>query len=759
LTSPRRQSGDRRAGDRIGLRGRLLLAFLGISAFAVTIASQQLSRQAEKIVAFAPSLLSVKTAGEHERITRRIGDELTLLDGQLAQLTDLDIDPASLQPISNLVVLLGINLITVDTMVFNQLTLVERRNELLRELSFTDLSARRLLAPGLLVMDAKLAEVRELLEQDDGIDSAPLIKLGELAKPIISHVPIQAAQTQLFVINDALQKAAIADTPQALDVIRFPLGRALDGLAELLGDIDSELSDRLAIRLQEYRRLAEGKDSIVRIRRLELEKLSLIQTLLEQNKKISGQLTASVDLLVGEANRDIEQATSDALSVQQTSTSIMILVALASVTSAALIVGLYVGGSLIRRLSGLSNSMMSIAGGNLEAGIPVGGGDEISRMADALVVFRDTARELRESNLREIEAARQRLSDAIESIDEAFSLYDADDRLVLCNSRYRQIFPEVADIMQPGTPFRDILERAAGSGLIEDASEAWIEKRMQQFRDKNGAHLQHLSDGRCLQIDESPTRDGGTVAVYSDITKLMQQARKLERWNRDLEQRVADQVRELHNIEQLKRYFPPQLTDAIVSGDEASVLEDHRREVTVLFCDLRGYTAFSSMAEPEEEMRVLREYHAVVCPLIFEYGGTLEHFAGDGVMAFVNDPIPYPDHAERAIKMAIAMREGMNRLREDWRRRNIELGFGVGIGTGFATLGRIGSPQQFHYAAIGSVANMAARLCDEAKHDQILISRNVFSVVENTFRIEAMGELSLKGFQRPIATYNVAGYC
>ena len=195
----------------------------------------------------------------------------------------------------------------------------------------------------------------------------------------------------------------------------------------------------------------------------------------------------------------------------------------------------------------------------------------------------------------------------------------------------------------------------------------------------------------------------------------------------------------------------------IVSDREADLLEDHRREITVIFCDLRGYTAFSSTAEPEEEMRVLREYHGVICPLIFEYGATLEHFAGDGVMAFLNDPIAYDDHVSRAVRMADAMRSGMHELLREWRRRGIHMGFGIGLGTGYATLGKIGTQTQFHYAAIGTVANLAARLCDEAQHDQILIPSRIRSEIERDFDTERVGELELKGFPEAVTVFNVVG--
>ena len=177
----------------------------------------------------------------------------------------------------------------------------------------------------------------------------------------------------------------------------------------------------------------------------------------------------------------------------------------------------------------------------------------------------------------------------------------------------------------------------------------------------------------------------------------------------------------------------------------------------MVFCDLRGFTAFSETVEPEEEMNVLREYHSAIGSLIFRFEGTLEHFAGDGLMVFFNDPLPCPDPAAQAVRMAVAMRQQMGELTERWRKRGHQLGFGVGIAQGYATLGMIGFEERVHYAAIGTVANLAARLCDDARGGQILISQRVFVAVENLAEAEPVGELSLNGFLKPVPAFNVVG--
>jgi adenylate cyclase len=234
-------------------------------------------------------------------------------------------------------------------------------------------------------------------------------------------------------------------------------------------------------------------------------------------------------------------------------------------------------------------------------------------------------------------------------------------------------------------------------------------------------------------------------------------AAEVKEWNASLERRVAEQVGELERVGRLRGFFSPQLAELIVNGGGDDPLKSHRREITVVFLDLRGFTAFAEVAEPEEVMGVLGEYHQITGKLILEYEGMLEHFTGDGITILFNDPVPIPNPAERAVRMALTIRERVSRMAEDWVKRGYELSLGIGIAQGFATIGAIGFEGRWDYSAIGTVTNLAARLCGEAPGDQILIAHRVYAEVETLVEVEPQEVLTLKGFRRPVIAYRVRG--
>ena len=420
----------------------------------------------------------------------------------------------------------------------------------------------------------------------------------------------------------------------------------------------------------------------------------------------------------------------------------------------------------------------------------VAGGGTVTVMTDI------TEQKRAEEDLARKEA---QLHVALANMPGALAHTDEDLNIVVCNDRFREMYRVPGELLQPGRPYPDLLRYLAENGYYGDGDvDAMVARRVESLRNPTGKSFEdHAPDGRWYRILRRRVEGGGTVTVITDITEqkqaerelleakrrtdeahklvteknrileglyneiqdknrqLEEQAAQIAEWNVKLETRVAEQVSQLGQMSKLTRFLSPKVSDLIMSGDADDPLKTRRREITVVFVDLRGFTGFTETAEPEEVMSVLREYHAELGRAIVAYDGTIEHFAGDGVMILFNDPVPVEDHELQAIRMALVMRDSVAVLARGWKKRGFALGFGVGIAGGYATIGTIGFEGRLDYGAIGTVTNLAARLCGEASDGQILIAPRVFSKVESRIDAEPVGELTLKGFHRPVHAHNV----
>jgi class 3 adenylate cyclase/CheY-like chemotaxis protein len=293
----------------------------------------------------------------------------------------------------------------------------------------------------------------------------------------------------------------------------------------------------------------------------------------------------------------------------------------------------------------------------------------------------------------------------------------------------------------PATVFLPVVMLTGADAIVERIN--GIEAGADDFLSKPPNHPELLARVRSL------------IRIKQLHDTVQAQLDQLSEWNKTLETRVQEQVRQLERLERLKRFFSPHLAELIVKGGAEDPLKSHRRQISVVFIDLRGFTAFAETNEPEEVMDVLWEYHAELGPLILKHEGTLERFTGDGMIVFFNDPVLVPNPDERAVRMAVAMRDRVATLQTKWTNRGYTLGMGAGITSGYTTIGAIGFEGRRDYAAIGTVPNLAARLCDQARPGQILISQRLYSVVEALVEAESVGELSFKGFHRRLQTYNI----
>src|SRR5215468_10187290 len=714
-----------------GVRGRLLLAFLTICLLSLvgaasgfislsqvgrslsTITGEQvpqalswleLSRQAERVVRAAPALLAVTTEDERAQVSAQITaqavelNNLLLRTGSYAAVDNARTE-ARVQP---LVKQFNQNLADLEDLVKKRIFIATLKESLIHQLAQANMIAQRLMVSAARVLDAQMAEWNR---SGAMAESNPLsAEQSAVARSIIGLIPEKSAGALIDSVNNDLLKIAAAESPTEIDVMLFPLQTKLASLSDISQSVPDNIKKRLTTQIGLFQALTTGPSSLTRVRKDELATIAQITELLAVNGRLSSDLTKEVSLLVAKANSDIAASRSQASAIQVVNRKILLFVVILSLVSSILIVWLYVGRNLIKRLTALSDSMLAIAGGDLRAPLPApGGGDEIGRMAEALIVFRDTAIEVEKSNLREIESARRRLVDAIESSSEGFAFYDAQDRLVICNTRYRELLYPGADFpFEAGMEFAAIVRRAAESGLITDAEgriEEWVAERVAMHRNPGKPRLQQRRDGRWVLISERKTGDGGTVAVYSDITDLKHREEELATKSNALEQ--------LSN--QLAKYLSPQIYESIFSGRQQVKLVSQRKRLTVFFSDLAGFTETTEMLESEDLTRLLNQYLTEMSQIALAHGATIDKYVGDAIVIFFGDPETrgVKEDALACVKMAIAMRERMKELEDAWKSSGVEnpLRCRMGINTGICTVGNFGSDARMDYTIIGAGVN------------------------------------------------------
>lgn len=785
-----------RQSQRIGVRERLLLAFFGISAFAVlaavagmmslivvggvldritqqrtpsALASLEFSRQAERIVSAAPALLASQTPDQHKHRSQEILTEAERLDSLLSDLTGSTIDARAFEELKAAAARLRENLKKLDIVVAENLTLGEKKKALIQKAGSANKAIQRLMTPWVKVTESRVKHLRGLsddarLSQDDRTKM-----LLELVAANDLREDLQQAQLEASLINDMLLQAAALEAADGLKVIEFRLHHKIRAVESIVSGFEEKLQTLMSVQLSAFDNLAKGVGSISDLRRQELDQARVGQGLLRENHELADRLTLALDNLVDSAKGDIEAASIEARSVQRLSSGVLIAVVVLSLVSSALIVWLYVGRNLVARLTALSGSMLAIADGNLQAELPPSGGDEVGRMAEALRVFRDTAVEVEEKNLRQIAEARQRLIDAIESISEGFSFYDSDDRLVLSNKRYRaMLYPGLEETVKPGTSFADTIRNAAERGLVQDANgriEEWFAERMQRHKEPSGGFIQRRSDGSWIEVTEHKTADGGTVAIYTDITEqkqselaLLEEKRRTDEANKLVTQK--NQMLESLSAK-LSKYLSPQVYSSIFRGHQRVEISTKRKKVTVFFSDIAGFAETTENLESEELTGLLNHYLTEMSKIALQYGATIDKFIGDAIMLFFGDPESrgIKEDATACVKMAIAMQKRLSELQSEWLSTGLESPFQlrIGINTGYCTVGNFGSEDRMDYTIVGSEVNLASRLQAHAELGGILITHETYSLVKDVISAEEQDSVLAKGFSKPVRNYKVAG--
>jgi len=772
----------------MGVRGRLLLAFLGISMFSLVAAASglyslsqvggalnkiteqrvpealswlELSRRVESVVRAAPALLVVKTDSARNEVSNKIASQIAQLEPflQRSRNYEKEDEKTATTQVMKLFADMTENLVSLDELVKKRLSIVALEKKRIRDLSRANSIAQRMLSPGERILGAQMADWDRIQKTAEANQLSN--EKSDLVNSIMRLIPQQRAVLLVDSIHSSLLKITDTDTAERIDVLLFPLKKSLEELYEISLVVSKGAKRRLAKQVAILEGIAVGPNSLPLIRKNELAVIAQAEELLAVNVRLSEFLTNRVDILVNSANSDIEIANLQAADIQVLNRNILIGIAALSLVSSFLIVWLYVGRNLIARLTALSDSMLSIAGGNLRAPLPEpGSGDEISRMAESLVIFRDTAIEVEENNLRDIETARRRLVDAIENSSEGFAFFDPDERLVLCNTRYKELLYPNTDInIEPGTAFETIIRGAAENGHIVDAEgriDEWVADRLAFHHDPGEPRIQQRSGGQWILITERKTGDGGNVAIYSDITDLKQREEELTTKSNALEE-INKRLKKAQ--EQISKYIDPHVTEKIFKGEFKAELSHKRTKLTMFFSDIKDFTQFTDASDPEDVARLLNEYLGEMAQIVRTWGGTIPQFTGDSIYAIFGAPDSRGERGDAlaCLRMALEMQKKMKTLRKKWWSQGIQFPFEIrcGIHTGMANVGNYGSEGFMEYSAIGLNTNLASRLEQACQPGEIYLSHTSWALVNDEIPCEEVGTIEVKGFHYPIQTYRV----
>ncbi len=765
----------------LGIRGRLLLSFLAISMFAVfaglaalysflevgtvlnriskadapiAIASLELSRQAEKIVRAAPITLTVANLGQLEQIRTQNKVELERLHQLLMHLKENHSNEKLLATIEWGVSQLRGNLEELHNIVTRQLRLRRGQEGLINEFRNSYSEIEQQLTDSISEIDRGLERPQSSVEVSSLGSESNRLTDPRLFELTASRRAIQFANQNIANIQSLFLETQLIDQPRQLANLSVRGRQLMGALDKSVQTLKPELFNNLKFHLEKLRTFFDGSNSIFAHLSSEFDVKNKARDILNDNAWLSEELSGAVDEHVGIAKQNISQAIDKATATQKFSTLIISVVVLASIIFSTLIVWLYVGRNLIARLTELSVCMESVAEGDLRVDLPsTASTDEIGRMTKALTVFRDTAVEIEESNLREIGQARQRLMEAIESISEGFCYYDSDDKLVVANNRYRAImYPGMEKEIVEGMKFEAVIRNAAKKGFIRDAEgriEEWVAERMERHHNPGPPHVQERGTGMWVMVSERKTSDGGTVAVYSDITDLKQREEELAKKSNSMEQ--------LSN--QIAKYLSPQIYDSIFTGKKEVKVSSHRRKLTVFFSDIAGFTETAEQMESEDLTKLLNHYLTEMSQIANVHGATIDKYVGDAIVIFFGDPESrgVKEDALACVEMAIEMRKKMSELQEFWRASGIvkPLQCRIGINTGFCTVGNFGSEDRMDYTIIGSGVNLASRLESAATPGAILIAFETYALVNDKIKCTKLGQMEVRGIAHPVETYQV----